>query len=76
MIAVGRESVSAASLRGEVGEMRYQVKVQLLAAQAEVRAFYNPALSEIESILKLIDSGTDVGAAEAERRFRSFRPKV
>jgi hypothetical protein len=71
-----RESATVAALRGEVSEVQFAVKVQLLAAQAEIRSFYKPYLSEIESILQLLDSGTDAGTAEAERRLRSFRSKV
>ena len=70
-----QESLSVAALRSEVSEVQLAVKVQLLAAQAEVRAFYSPALSEIKSILELLDAGTDAGAAEATRRFRSLRAR-
>jgi hypothetical protein len=68
-----RDSFTADALRGQVSQVQFAVKVQLLAAQAEVRAFYSPYLREIESILQLLDSGTDAGAAEAARRFRSLR---
>ncbi len=76
MITVTQESLSAAALRGEVNKVRYAVKVQLLASQAEIRAFYSPALSEIGSILGLLDAGTGAAAAEAARRFRSLRAKA
>jgi hypothetical protein len=69
---LARKSVADA-LRSEVTKTRFAVKVQLLAAQAEVSEFYKPALSEIDSILGLLDAGTDAGTAEAERRFRSLR---
>jgi hypothetical protein len=75
VIPVDRKPVSTESLRGEVRKTRLSVKVQLLAAQAEISEFYEPALTELDSITGLLDVGTAAGTAEAERRFRSFRSR-